>query len=84
MIDPPAPVDNNIYEMSHRARKKAKIDELPGDLSGALDALAKDRLMCDTLGKHIFENFIKAKRAEWDEYITQVSPWETQRYLTAY
>ena len=84
MIDPPAPVDKNIYEMSHRARKKAKIDELPGDLSGALDALAKDRLMCDTLGKHIFENFIKAKRAEWDEYITQVSPWETQRYLTAY
>ena len=84
MIDPPAPVDKNIYEMSHRARKKAKIDELPGDLSGALDALAKDRLMCDTLGKHIFENFITAKRAEGDEYITQGSPWETQRYLTAY
>ncbi len=83
-INPPAPVDKNIYEMSHRERRKAKIDELPGDLSRALDALEKDSLMQDTLGDHILKKFVEAKRAEWHDYVTQVTPWETQRYLTSY
>jgi len=26
-------------------------------------------------------SFIEAKRAEWDEYRTQVSDWEVDRYL---
>ena len=40
--------------------------------------------MRDTLGEHIFTHFIAAKREEWFDYIQQVTPWETDRYLTAY
>ena len=37
--------------------------------------------MRDTLGDHIFDHFLAAKRAEWDSYIRHVSPWEIDRYL---
>ena len=83
-IDPRPPVNRNIYKMSHRERRHLKIDELPGNLSEALDALAKDALMRDTLGEHIFRHFVEAKREEWFDYIQQVSAWETARYLTQY
>ncbi len=83
-MDPGPPVNKNIYTMSHRERRHLKIDELPDNLSSALDALEKDDLMRDTLGEHIFTHFIAAKREEWVDYIKQVTPWETERYLTAY
>ena len=82
--DPGPPVNKNIYTMSHRERRHLKIDELPGNLSDALDTLEKDDLMRDTLGEHIFTHFIAAKREEWFDYIQQVTPWEIDRYLTAY
>jgi glutamine synthetase len=83
-IDPGPPVNKNIYKMSYRERRHLKIDELPGDLSEALDELEKDDLMRETLGEHIFTHFVEAKREEWFDYIKQVSPWEVERYLGVY
>src|SRR6476620_948407 len=83
-IDPGPPINKNIYKMSHRERRHLRIDELPGNLSDALDELEKSDLMRDTLGDHIFDHFLAAKRAEWDGYIRHVSPWEIDRYLGTY
>jgi glutamine synthetase len=83
-IDPGPPVNKNIAKMSHRERRHLRIDELPGNLSDALDELAKSDLMRETLGEHIFNHFLAAKRAEWDGYIRHVSPWEIERYLDTY
>ena len=83
-VDPGPPVNKNIYKMSHRERRHLRIDELPGNLSEALDELEKDDLMRETLGDHIFEHFVAAKREEWFDYIRHVSPWEIERYLAAY
>src|SRR6187401_3372079 len=83
-FDPGPPVNKNIYKMSHRERRHLRIDELPGNLSEALDELEKSDLMRDTLGAHIFDQFLTAKRAEWDGYIRHVSPWEIDRYLGTY
>jgi glutamine synthetase len=82
--DPGPPVNKNIYTMSHRERRHLRIDELPGNLSDALDELEKSDLMRETLGDHIFDHFIAAKRTEWDTYIRHVSPWEIERYLNTY
>ena len=57
------------------------IRELPGTLGEALDELERDEVIRDALGDHIFEHYVDAKRAEWDEYRTQVSDWEVERYL---
>src|SRR5665213_1621251 len=83
-MDPGPPVNKNIFEMSHRERRHLRIDELPGNLSEALDELEKDDLVRDTLGDHLFEHFLAAKREEWHDYIRHVSPWEVERYLGVY
>jgi glutamine synthetase len=83
-VDPGPPVNKNIYKMSHRERRHLRIDELPMNLSEALDELEKDDLIRETLGDHIFNHFVEAKREEWFDYIRQVSPWEVERYLAAY
>jgi glutamine synthetase len=83
-LDPGPPINKNIYKMSYRERRHLRIDELPGNLSDALDALEKDEVVQDALGRHIYEHFIEAKRNEWLEYIQQVSAWEIERYLKVY
>jgi len=83
-IDPGPPISKNIFTMSHRERRHLRIDELPGNLNEALDELEKDDLVRHTLGEHLFEHFLAAKREEWHEYIRHVSPWEVDRYLGVY
>jgi len=83
-VDPGPPVNKNIYKMSSRERRRLKIDELPRNLSEALDDLEKDKLIIETLGDHIFRHFVEAKREEWYDYIKHVSPWEIDRYLGVY
>ena len=41
-------------------------------------------LIRETLGDHIFDHFLAAKRSEWNSYIRHVSPWEIDRYLNTY
>ena len=57
------------------------IRELPGTLGEAIAELEADSVVREALGDHVFNHFIEAKRAEWDEYRTQVSDWEVERYL---
>jgi len=83
-IDPGPPVNKNIYKMSHRERRHLRIDELPANLSEALDELAKSSLVRETLGDHVFDHFLAAKREEWADYMRHVSPWEVERYLKTY
>ncbi|HXY29386.1 MAG TPA: type I glutamate--ammonia ligase [Gemmatimonadaceae bacterium] len=78
------PVDTNIWEMSHRERRRLRIDDLPHDLNEACNELGKDDIVTAALGEHITTNFIEAKRQEWREYITQVSAWELENYLAKY
>lgn len=78
------PVETNIWEMSHREKRRLRIDDLPHDLNEACDELEKDGMMQEALGEHIATHFLAAKRQEWREYITQVSPWELENYLAKY
>ncbi len=41
-------------------------------------------MITDALGAHVTTNFLEAKRQEWRDYITQVSPWELENYLAKY
>ncbi len=83
-IDPGPPVNKNIYKMSHRERRHLRIDDLPANLSEALDEFEKSDLVRDALGEHIFRHILEAKREEWADYIRHVSPWEMDRYLGVY
>lgn len=83
-IQPPASTDKNIFQMSNEERKAEGIDALPGSLEEAIKEMQKSELTKQVLGEHIFTKYIEAKNEEWAEYITKVSKWETDEYLTKY
>ena len=78
------PVNTNIWEMSHREKRRLRIDDLPHNLKEACDELEKDDVITEALGEHITTQFLAAKRLEWEEYTTQVSQWELDSYLAKY
>ena len=75
------PVEESLFEMDAATIAAKGIRELPGTLGEAIDELEKDPVIREALGDHVFSHFVEAKRAEWDEYRTQVSDWEVERYL---
>jgi glutamine synthetase len=78
------PVNENIWDMSHRERRRLRIDDLPHDLKEAIDELEKDDVITGALGEHVTRHFVEAKRREWQDYITQVTDWELEHYLLKY
>jgi len=83
-IDSGPPLDVNVWELSAADRKKFKITSLPANLGEAIEELEKSDTMREVLGEHLFTNFVESKKKEWSEYISQVSTWELDRYLTSY
>ncbi len=83
-LKPPEPIDKNIFDLSVRDRRKYRIQELPRDLGEAIILARRDPLVKDTLGEHVFQQFIAAKEQEWAEYTAQVHAWEIEQYLGAY
>lgn len=83
-IDPPAPVESNIYKLTSKERKKQRIDALPGSLSEALEQMDKSLVAKAALGEHIYKEFMTSKKKEWDSFRTYVSQWELDKYLERY
>lgn len=80
-IEPGEQTIDNIYAMGESERQARAIDSLPADILEAVNNLADDQIIRDTLGEHIFEHFVEAKMIEWDVYRTQVHDWELDQYL---
>jgi glutamine synthetase len=83
-LDPGEPVNKNIFTMSQREKRRLKVGQLPPNLWAALDELERDAVVKEALGEHILEHYLRAKRHEWEEYISHVHPWEQDRYLGEY
>lgn len=83
-IEPPAPVEENIYDMTPKELKRANIDSLPGTLIEAVNLLEQNDVAKDSLGEHITNEFVTAKKIEWDKYRTYVTQWELDSYLNNY
>lgn len=80
-LEPPEPVEENVYQFEDQQLEQRHIARLPGSLSEALDALEQDEVILQALGEHVAQAFIRAKRAEWEDYRIRVSDWELERYL---
>jgi glutamine synthetase len=79
-LEIPDPIEEDIFHMSERRRKELGIESLPANLGEAIVEFENSELMRRALGDHVYENLLKLKREEWDEYRVQVHPWEIQRY----
>lgn len=81
-LEPSAPIeDKNLFEYSPQAMHDAGFERLPVNLGEAVDKFEKSELMRKVLGDHIHSFLVETKRAEWIEYLNNVSPWELERYL---
>ena len=83
-LEPPEPVEENIYELDGESLVKKNIELLPTSLAEALDALKKDKIIQEALGKHLFERYIDVKTKEWDQFKQQVTSWELETYLDTF
>jgi hypothetical protein len=69
--DLPPETQANLYQLTEEERLAEGISILPGSLAEALDEMEKSELVAEALGEHVFEWFIRNKRAEWQEYKTR-------------
>jgi len=77
----PDPIEENVYEMSDEEKQRRGIETLPGSLFEATLLTEKSEVVRRALGNHVFDAFIRNKKIEWDQYRTQVTDYELNRYL---
>ena len=80
-LEPPAPVEENVYEMTEEQRRRRGIKTLPGSLDEAVALTEKSALVKKALGDHVFNAFIKNKKVECNQYRIQVTEYEIKKYL---
>ncbi len=77
----PAPMETNLYELGPEERAREGIDALPENLGEAIEIGAASELLLRAFGEHTHARFVESKRAEWEEYRVQLTPFEMERYL---
>jgi glutamine synthetase len=77
----PREAEDDVWSLNDRERKSLGIDPLPSNLHDAISVAESSELLAETLGEHVFDFFLRNKRAEWDEYRVEVSAYERDRML---
>ncbi len=81
-LRPAAPLNQvNLYELEPEELKARGVQQLPGSLPEALEALAGDPVLRQALGEEAYEAFTRAKASEWDTFRSRVTDWEIETYL---
>jgi glutamine synthetase len=79
-LDPGKPHDENLYELDAQQLAEAGVGELPRTLGEAVDAFEREPFIREVLGAELQAEFVRYKRAEWEQYHQSVSQWEIDRY----
>jgi glutamine synthetase len=81
-IEPPAPVDQDIYKLSPARRRELEIRELPGSLGEALECLSSDDgFLREVFGSSVLDIWHEIKREEQLQLNLRPHPYEFYRYL---
>jgi glutamine synthetase len=79
----PAGAEDDVWSLSAAERKAMGYETLPQNLSEAIAVMADSELVAEVLGEHVFDYVLRNKRAEWEQYRREVTPYERRRYLSA-
>jgi len=80
-LDPGAPIDVPLYDLTDDEVADLSIERLPRNLFEAATALEKDQLALDTFGETMLALAVKAKFNEWYRFSEHVTEWEQAEYL---
>jgi glutamine synthetase len=79
--DLPPGAEDDVWALTDTERRALGIDPLPASLAEAVAVMERSDLVAETLGEHVFEFFLRNKRAEWEQYARQVTPFERDQLL---
>jgi glutamine synthetase len=77
----PEPMERNLYDLSKEELQKLGIQGLPADLGEAIKEAENSELLQKALGEHAYTRLLELKRAEFEEYRVQVTPYELKKFL---
>jgi len=77
----PEGAEDDVWELTPAERRALGIDPLPSSLDQAIRVMESSELVAETLGEHVFDFVLRNKRLEWEEYGSQVTPFEMRRFL---
>ncbi|HEV2317841.1 MAG TPA: type I glutamate--ammonia ligase [Thermoplasmata archaeon] len=81
-LEPPPPVDADIYKLTPAKRRELQIRELPGSLGEALECLASDgEFLKPVFPASLLEAYHEIKRDEQLQLNLRPHPYEFYRYL---
>ena len=69
-------INENMY-----SGKNYNIKKLPDTLSEAIDEFENSNFVKEKLGTQIFNEYIEAKKIEWNEFNNAITDWEIKKYL---
>ena len=74
--------EDDVWSLTPAERRAMGMEPLPGSLNQAIQAMERSELVAGALGEHVFDYFLRNKRAEWEEYRSNVTPFELKNYLS--
>ena len=77
----PEGAEDDVWSLTERQRQSLGIEPLPRSLDTAIGLLENSELAAETLGEHVFDFVLRNKRAEYEAYRAQVTPWELRTSL---
>ena len=79
--DLPDEAEDDVWSLNERELTSLGIEPLPHSLNEAVRVMESSELLAETLGEHVYDFFLRNKRAEWSDYRGQVSSYERDRML---
>ena len=79
----PEGAEDDVWSLTERQRQALGIKPLPRSLDTAIGLMENSELAAETLGEHVFDFVLRNKRAEYEAYRSQVTPWELRTSLPA-
>ena len=77
----PAETEDDVWGLTGSERRAMGIEPLPSTLHEAISVMERSDLVADALGEHVFDFFLRNKRAEWEDYRGEITQFELERYL---
>lgn len=77
----PPEAEDNVWSLTDSERRALGYAPLPASLDHALEYMEESELVAETLGEQVFNYVLLNKRREWQEYRSQVTPFELKSNL---
>lgn len=83
-LTPSQPVEEDVYHLNSDCLRDKHIEILPGSLFEAIKYLENSSLVKEVFGEELFRKYVDIKQKEWDDFKSEVTFWEIEKYSGTY